>query len=59
MKTTGMYRMWMLLVSLLCLVTAVGAQTADGPYIMYRTDGSVRMVSVTPEGRRKSFLSIT
>ena len=51
--------MWMLLVSLLCLVTAVGAQTADGPYIMYRTDGSVRMVSVTPEGRRKSFLSIT
>ena len=43
--------MWMLLVILLCLVTAVGAQTADGPYIMYRTDGSVRMVSVTPEGR--------
>ena len=46
-----MYRVWMLLVSLFCLVSAAVAQTADGPYIMYRTDGSVRMVSVTPEGR--------
>lgn len=46
-----MYRMWMLLVSLLCLVTVAGAQTSDGPYIMYQEDGTVRMVSVTPEGR--------
>ena len=41
----------MLFVSLLCLVYAAEAQTADGPYIMYQEDGSVRMVSVTPEGR--------
>ena len=46
-----MCRMWMLFVSLLCLVYAAEAQTADGPYIMYQEDGSVRMVSVTPEGR--------
>lgn len=46
-----MYRMWMLLVSLLCLVSVAGAQTSDGPYIMYQEDGTVRMVSVTPEGR--------
>ena len=46
-----MYRMWMLLVSLLCLVSVAGAQTSDGPYIMYQEDSSVRIVSVTPEGR--------
>lgn len=51
MKTKGVYRMWMLLVSLLCLVSAAVAQTSDGPYIMYGTNGEVRMVSVTPEGR--------
>ena len=43
--------MWMLFVSLLCLVTVAGAQTSDGPYILYQEDGTVRMVSVTPEGR--------
>ena len=41
----------MLFVSLLCLVTVAGAQTSDGPYILYQEDGTVRMVSVTPEGR--------